>query len=292
MNNTFTSSMFDSIKSALTKTTETNTNTKYKDILRTTPGNTYVVRLLPNIKDPNKTFFNYYSYGWNSFSTGQFVTCISPATWGQRDPISETFFSIRRNGSEEEKEKSRALNRKENWFVNIYVVNDPVTPENNGTIKVLRFGRQLNKIIMDAIEGDDAVDFGPRIFDLSPNGCNLRIKVEKQGDYPTFVSSKFALPSEIKDLSPDSYEEIYNNINDLESYVSTKSYDELVAMLNEHYHCSTDVAEEVQTPTPVAATPTPKITTTPKKVTPAPVQESTSASIDDESIAELLKGLE
>jgi hypothetical protein len=281
--------MFDSIKSALTKQTETtNTNTKYKDFLRTSPGNTYVVRILPNIKDPNKTFFHYYSYGWNSLATGQLVSATSPSTWGQRDPISEEFFRIRRNGTDEEKEKSKALNRKENWMVNVYVVNDPVNPENNGTIKVLRYGRQLNKIIMDAIEGEESVDFGPRIFDLSPNGCSLRIKVEKQGDYPTYVSSKFALPKEIEGLAPSDYESIYNGILDLESYVPVKSYEELVDLLKTHYHCSADVEEVEQTPiTTAVATP---VAVKPATVaTPAPKMESTD--LDDDSIAELLKGL-
>lgn len=289
MNTAFTSSMFDSIKSALTKSTETTTtNTKYKDLLKTTPGNTYVVRLLPNIKDPNKTFFNYYSYGWNSFSTGQFVSCISPATWGQRDPISEEFFRIRRNGTEEEKEKSKALNRRESWMVNVYVVNDPVTPENNGTIKVLRYGRQIDKIIKDAIEGEESADFGPRIFDLSPNGCNLRIKVEKQGDYPTYVSTKFALPKEIEGLAPSDYESVYSGIHDLETYVSSKSYNELVEMLKEHYHCSVDVAEEETAPAPVAKTP---VAVAPK-MTPKPVKETATVSVDDDTLDELLKGLE
>jgi len=292
MNPAFTSSMFDSIKSALTKSTETSTtNTKYKDILKTVPGNTYIVRLLPNIKDPNKTFFNYYSYGWNSLATGQFVTCISPATWGQRDPISEEFFCIRRNGTEEEKEKSKALNRRENWMVNVYVVNDPVTPENNGTIKVLRYGRQIDKIIKDAIEGEESADFGPRIFDLSPNGCNLRIKVEKQGDYPTYVSTKFALPKEIEGLSPDDYEDVYSGIHDLETYVTAKSYDELVDMLKEHYHCSVDVADDVvdEAPAKPVVKPTPAPT---PAVRPAPVKEAVTASVDDDTIDELLKGLE
>jgi len=285
MSNPFTSSMFDSIKSALTKQTDTTTNTKYKDYLKTSPGNTYVVRILPNIKDPNKTFFHYYTYGWNSFATGQLVSATSPSTWGQRDPISEEFFRIRRNGSEEEKEKSKALNRKENWLVNVYVVNDPVTPENNGTLKVLRYGRQLNKIIMDAIEGEESVDFGPRIFDLSPNGCSLRIKVEKQGDYPTYVSSKFALPKEIDGLAPSDYEEIYNGIFDLESYVTVKSYDELVDMLNTHYHCNADVDETSAPAAPVKVVPTP----TPAAKTPAPKVED--KSLDDDTIDELLKGL-
>ena len=296
MNPSFTSSMFDSIKSALTKQTEgAATNNKYKDFLRTTPGNTYIVRLLPNIKNPDKTFFHYYSYGWNSLATGQLVSCTSPSTWGQRDPISEEFFRIRRNGTEEEKEKSRALNRKENWLANVYVVNDPVTPENNGTIKVLRYGRQLNKIIMDAIEGEESADFGPRIFDLSPAGCSLRIKVEKQGDYPTYVSSKFALPKEVEGLAASDYEEIYSGILDLESYVTVKSYEELKEMLDTHYHCKTDIDDADIAPTATVSTPPEsayKAEATKPAPTPVLVKEEKASIIDDDSIAELLKGLE
>ena len=280
--------MFDSIKSALTKNTE-GTNTKYKDYLRTEAGNTYTVRILPNVKDPNKTFLHYYSYGWNSLADGKLINVVSPTTWGQRDPIAEEGYRIRRNGTEEEKEKARALNRKENWLVNVYVVDDPSRPENNGTIKVLRFGRQLNKIIMDAIEGDDAADFGARIFDLSPNGCSFRIKVEKQGDFPTYVSSKFALPKAVPGIDEDRYDEIYNNIFDLESYLTVKSYDELKEILNTHYFCTADVDEE----TPEVVASVPKITTTPKPVV-APVVEKKAipTSLEDDSIADLLKGLE
>jgi hypothetical protein len=49
---TFTKSMFASIKDALTKE---GSNNKTADILRTKPGNSYEVRLLPNIEDPSKT---------------------------------------------------------------------------------------------------------------------------------------------------------------------------------------------------------------------------------------------
>ena len=284
MSTSFTTSMFDSIKSALTKTTEGG-NTKFKDYLKTEPGNTYTVRLLPNVKDPNKSFLHYYSYAWNSFADGKLINVISPATWGQRDPIAEEGYRIRRNGTEEEKDKARALNRKESWLVNVYVENDPVRPENNGTIKVLRYGRQLGKIIMDAIEGDDAADFGPRIFDLSPNGCSFRIKVEKQGDFPTYVSSKFALPKAVVGLSPDSYDEVYSGIFDLESYLTVKSYEELKELLDIHYHCKSDVVEEeapvVTATKPVVTIKQPVV----EKVAPA-------VNLDDDSIADLLKGLD
>ena len=163
--NSLTSSMFESIKSALTKENTSGSN-KQKDFLRTEPGNTYTVRLLPNLKDPTKTFLHYYSHGWNSFSTGQLITLVSPTTWNERDPIAEERYRVLRNGTETEKEKAKAIVRTERWLVNCYVVNDPVNEENNNKIKVLRFGRQLHKIIKEAMEGEDADELGARIFDL------------------------------------------------------------------------------------------------------------------------------
>jgi hypothetical protein len=288
MTTSFTSSMFDSIKSALTKQTE-NTNTKFKDFLRTEAGNTYTVRILPNVKDPNKTFLHYYSYSWKSFADGKLINVVSPTTWNQRDPIAEEGYRIRRSGTEEDKAKAQALNRKENWMVNVYVENDPTKPENNGQIKILRFGRQLNKIIMDAIEGDDAADFGPRIFDLSPAGCSLRIKVEKQGDFPTYVSSKFALPKAVTGLDSDSYDEIYGNVFDLESYLAVKSYDELKETLNLHYHCNEDV---VTTESNTETQSQPRIIEKPVAQPPAVKEAPVPASLDDDDINDLLKGLD
>lgn len=277
---TFTTSMFESIKGALTKNNES-TASKIKDYLRCEVGNTYTVRLLPNVKDPSKTFFHYYSYGWNSFATGQLVTVVSPTTWNQRDPIAEERYRVLRNGTDKEKEKALAIKRRENWLVNVYIVNDPVNQDNNGKVKLLRFGRQLHKIVMDAIEGEEAAELGPRIFDLSPKGCNLRIKVEKQGDYPTYVSSKFSTPKEIEGLDEDSYKKIYNSAFDLESYVAVKSYDELKAILEEHYLGTKDVEESV---TAVSTAPTPSVQVVAPKKQKAAVEE-------DESINELLKDL-
>jgi len=279
---TFTTSMFESIKGALTKNNEA-TSSKFKDILKTEAGNTYTVRLLPNVKDPAKTFFHYYSYGWNSFATGQLITAVSPTTWNQRDPIAEERYRVLRNGTEKEKGKALAIKRRENWLVNCYVVNDPVNSDNNGKIKVIRFGRQLHKIIMDAIEGEEAAELGARIFDLSAKGCNLRIKVEKQGDYPTYVSSKFSTPKEIEGLDEADFNKIYNSAFDLETYVTVKSYDELKTILDEHYHGTKDV-EETETVQETSA-PKPTVEVVAKKATKKATED------DDDSIKELLKDL-
>ena len=271
----------------------------FANILRLKVGNTYTVRLLPNVKEPGKTIFHYYSHGWNSLATGQFVNAISPSTWGERDPIDETKFRLQKGGTEEEKENSRLLTRRENWLVNVYVVNDPTNPENNGKIKMLRYGKQLHKIVSEAIEGEDADEFGARVFDLSPDGCNLKIKAEEQGGYPTYVSSRFVSPSKITGLTDDdTMNEIYTGIHDLESVFTVKSYDELKDMLDDHFFCKEpdSVVSERADVAPVSAPPTVKPAASPAPVSQTasvtPVDSTDDNGDDDDKVKAILDSMD
>lgn len=276
---TFDSSMFQSIKDALA-TSDSKGSAKFNEIMPTKAGNTYTVRLLPFAKDPSKTFFHYYNHGWTSFATGQYVQALSPQTFGERDPIAEERFKVLRTGNEEEKDKMSAVRRLEKWLVNVYVIDDPTNPDNNGNVKILRYGKQLHKIITEAIEGEDAEEFGARIFDLGPEGVNFKIKVEQQGDYPTYVSSRFTPAGKI-DLSEDEQKGIYEGAHDLTEVFTIKSYDELKDMLNEHYYCRTE--EPAATPTTSAPVPV----ETPAEPEPVVVSNDTV----EEDIDELLKDL-
>ena len=71
---TFTNSMFESIKDALSKTPESS-NGGFRNIIRCEKGKMYTVRLLPNIKEPEKTFYRYVSHAWESFATGKYINC-------------------------------------------------------------------------------------------------------------------------------------------------------------------------------------------------------------------------
>ena len=292
---TFTKSMFASIKDALTKEGSSN---RTADILRTKPGNSYEIRLLPNIEDPSKTFYHYYSHGWTSFSTGQYVTAVSPTTWGDRDPIAEHRLKVYRGGTAEEKAKAEAIYRRENWLVNAYVINDPSDPENNDTVKILRYGKQLHKIIMEAIDGEDAGQFGEKIFDLSENGCTFRVRCERQGDYPTYVSSKFLIPSAIPGLTETRVKEIYDNSFKLDETFRTKSYDELKLMLDEHFHCIDPGSEESTTENVINES-TSKVAADPELDEDVPMDFDTPAKettedepLEDDKINQLLAGLD
>jgi len=277
---TFNTSMFQSIKDALASS-ESKGSATFNEIMQTKVGNTFTVRLLPFAKDPSKTFFHYYNHGWNSFATGQYVQTLSPQTFGERDPIAEERFKVLRTGSEEDKEKMSAVRRLEKWLVNVYVIDDPVNPDNNGKVKILRYGKQLQKIITEAIEGEDAEEFGPRIFDLGSEGVNFKIKVEQQGDFPTYVSSRFTSAGKI-DLSEDEQKGIYDGAFDLTEVFTLKSYDELKEMFNEHYYCKT----EDESTAPETSAPVP--TETPTE--PEPVAVGSNDTVE-EDIDDLLKDL-
>lgn len=277
---TFNTSMFQSIKAALAKNEDAGNNT-YTEILKTTPGNTYTVRLLPYAQDPSKTFFHYYTHGWVSFANGQYVQALSPSTFGERDPIAEERFRILRTGTEDEKEKVAAIKRAEKFLVNVYVIDDPTNSDNNGKVKLLRYGKQLHKIIMEAIEGEDAEEFGPRIFDLGPNGVSFKIKVENQGEYPTYVSSRFTSAGKIN-LSEDEQEKIYKGVFDLSKVFTLKSYDELKIMLDEHFFLSQNTQKNEEQSY--------KKIIDPVASSEPEAHVTASASIDDE-IDELLKDL-
>ena len=275
---TITNSMFESIKGALAKNNPVSRN---KDILKLEVGNTYTVRLIPNVDHPSKTFYHYYTFGWTSFCTGQYVYTVSPTSFGARDPIAEVRYKAIKTGTEDEKAKARAIMRSEKWLVNAYVVNDPVNAENNGKVMIVRYGKQLHKIIMDAIEGEGSEDLGARIFDLSDKGCNLKIKVEQQGDYPTYVSSKFMMPKAVEGLDKAKIDATYKGVIDLESVFTVKSYEELKSMLDEHYYCSSEASETDAAPA--------KANKSESLVTSA--TDSTDV-LEDDTVKKLLEGLD
>ena len=288
MTTAYSTSMFDKIKEALSKDSSQG-NKSYKDILKLQVGNVYTVRFVPNLENPEKTFFRYFTHAWESFATGQYISQMSPQTWGKKDPIAETRYSLYKHGTDEEKEKAAKVIRRENWLANVYVVDDPTDSNNNGQVKLLRFGKQINKIVMEAIEGSDSDEFGARVFDLGSGGCNLKIKAEKQGDFPTYVSSRFASPSKIKGIDPD---EVYENSTDLESVFQVKSYDELKQVLDEHFWCkdtstSTDV-DPWSTPEPKKAASKADRSFAGDSVS---TESDNSNPLEDDKVKELLEGL-
>lgn len=234
--------MFDAIKQSLSSSkNENGGNGLYKEILKFTAGNTYQVRLVPNRNSPKDTIFHHYTHGWNSNATGKYVTAMCPTTFGDTCPIDAYYLKTYRNGTDSEKEAAKVLSRKEGWLVNVYVISDPTNPENEGKVKILRYGRELAKIIESALEGDDAQEIGvERAFDIV-DGCTLRIKCENRTEkgraaskMVTYSASKFLSPSSL-DLDEDDLEKIYESTHDLKAVNKQTTTADMQRLLDEHF---------------------------------------------------------
>jgi hypothetical protein len=230
--NKYSSNLFESIKDALNK--KAPTESSFKDFMKMETGKTYVVRLIPNLESPDRTFFHYFHHMWKSVATGNNISFLCPTTYGEKCPIEDYRGRVYRSKNETEIEKTRPIKRNESWLVNVFVIKDPTNPDNEGKVKILRYGKQLNKIITDAITGDESDEFGVKIFDLSENGCNFKIKVEQnEGGYPTYVSSKFMSPSKLDGISD--VDEIHNEYKQLDKIFTHKTTEEIQELLNYHF---------------------------------------------------------
>lgn len=227
----YTNTLFNSIKDALgSKKTESS----FADFLKLEKNKTYIVRLIPNITNPERTFFPYFSHTWPSAITNSLINVHCPNTYGEKCPIDEFRSKVYKSKNEAEIEKTKPLRRNHNTLINVYVIKDPTNAENEGQVKILRYGTQLEKIITSAISGDESEEFGGKVFDLGPEGCNLKIKVEEnEGGYATYVASKFMNPSAIAGL--DDPDAIYDQVKELDTIFNHQTYDEIQGLLNKHW---------------------------------------------------------
>jgi hypothetical protein len=281
----YNTNLFESIKDALNKK-NSGSDSSFRDFMKLEIGKTYLVRLIPNIANPERTVFHYYHHLWNSTVTNELVSVLCPTTYGERCPIDEYRSKVYKSQDKNAIEKIKPIKRNENWLVNVYVIKDPTNPDNQGQTKILRYGKQLDKIITSAMSGDDEKDFGARIFDLSENGCNLRIKVEEnEGGYPTYVSSRF-IPKSALEGDPDT-DSLYESVKSLDTIFEQKSYEDITKLLNVHYLGNTEEAPKKQT---VVAQEEDEYVSV-SKPSSSKVQESSDDEFEEDSVNDRIKDI-
>lgn len=288
--------MFSKIKSTLEKK-DSSGSSAFADVMKFEKGHTYRLRLLPNLEDPEKTFFHHYVHMWNSRETGNFISALSLQTFGEKDPIGAVRWKEwnewkKANPDGDYKDYDGGIDRKENWFINVLVMEDPVNEENNGTVKVLKMGPQIKEILDLHTEGVKSKNYGWDIFDPEAN-IDLVIVAEEQGRYTTFKNSFFEKDGE--EVPENKLEEVFENLIDLEQIYPARTYEELEQLLEDHYFCgeSTEKKEERK---PLAKVKKPEKKA--KNEDPHPEVEDESDDIpfdfdeSDEDVDELLAGLE
>ncbi len=104
-------------------------------------GNGYaVIRFLAPPKGEDLPWVRIWNHGFQG-PTGKWYIENSLTTLGKADPVSEFNTELWNSGSEANKEIARKQKRKLSYVTNILIVKDPAHPENEGTVRLYKFGK-------------------------------------------------------------------------------------------------------------------------------------------------------
>jgi hypothetical protein len=242
-------------------------------------GNGYaVIRFLPAVEGEDMPWAKIWNHAFQG-PTGQWYIENSLTTVGQNDPVSEYNTRLWNSGVESDKEIARKQKRKLQYYSNIYVVEDPANPQNEGKVFLFRYGKKIFDKIMEAMQPafQDETPVNP--FDFW-EGANFKLKIRKVDGYWNYDKSEFADPSALFD-NDDDIEALWKTQHSLADFTSPsnfKSYDELKARLDAVLAGTVTVgkAVDVMEDAPVAE---PKVDTAPA---PAP---TVSEEDDDDAMS-------
>ena len=192
-------------------------------------GNGYaVLRFLPAPDGEDLPWAKVWSHAFQG-PTGQWYIENSLTTLNQKDPVSEANTVLWNTGNEADKELARKRKRKLNYYSNVLVVSDPKHPENEGKIKLFKYGKKIFDKLMEAMnpEFEDEKPLNP--FDFW-SGADFKLKIRKVDGYWNYDKSEFDKPNALFDGDDPKLESLWKQEFSLAEFTSAtnfKSYDEL-----------------------------------------------------------------
>jgi hypothetical protein len=237
-----------------------------------------VIRFLPAPAvdgDDALPWVKLFSHGFQGPGGWLIDNCLT--TKNQQCPVCEHNSSLWNSGIEANKEIVRKQKRKLNYIANVYIVSDPKHPENEGQIKLFRFGKKIFDKITEAMNPQFADEKAINPFDLWA-GANFKLKIRKVEGYQNYDKSEFESPAPLS--SDDAkLEKIWKSEHSLKEMTADKefkTYDELSTRLTRVL----GLGETVKPKTTVE-----QMKATPEAFKPKAVEPELSLSGDDDDMA-------
>lgn len=166
------------------------TNDVYKPTADQGKDGTYkaLIRFVPNPANPRNSLVKKYVH-WLTDASGEGKLVDSPTSIGEKCPIADAFFKLRKSDSAVDRKMSEKLKRREQYYALIKVIKDPQFPENDGTYKIFKFGYKIKEKIDEELK--PAFGEPTQVFDLF-EGKNFELIITRQGDYNNYDKSKFS----------------------------------------------------------------------------------------------------
>jgi hypothetical protein len=190
-------------------------------------GNGYaVIRFLPSPGDEDVPFIRMFDHGFQG--PGGWYIEKSLTTIGQNDPVSEYNSKLWNSGIEANKEIARKQKRRLSFYSNIYVINDPNNPSNEGKVFLFKYGKKIFDKLNDAMNPQYPDDEAVNPFDFWA-GANFKLKIRNVEGYRNYDKSEFDKPSPLFE-DDEQLESVWKQEHSLKAFLDPsefKSYDEL-----------------------------------------------------------------
>ena len=195
-------------------------------------GNGYaVIRFLPAPAGEDVPWVRTFNHGFQG--PGGWYIENSLTTLGQKDPVSEYNTSLWNSGIEANKDIARKQKRRLTYISNIYIVKDPSNPENEGTVRLFKYGKKIFDKVNDMMNPsfEDETPVNP--FDFW-EGANFKMKIRKVDGFSNYDKSEFDNPAPLLE-DDDKMEEIWKTQHSLQEFLAPdnfKSYNDLKVKLD------------------------------------------------------------
>lgn len=233
------------------------------------------IRFLARTEGDELPWVKIFDHGFQGPS-GKWYIENSLTTIGQPDPVSELNTKLWDSGSEANKDIARKQKRRLHYVANVLIISDPKHPENEGQVKLFKFGKKIFDKLIDkarpTFEDEDPVN----VFDYW-EGANFKLRMKTVEGFPNYDASTFAEPSPVADSDEEilAIAQKQYKLSEFLDPKNFKSYDELkrkldVVLSGEFVGLTaTEIAEQEERPVATAAEPEAK---------EAPVQAAKPAS--------------
>lgn len=189
---------------------------------------TATLRFLPRVEGDELPWVRIFNHSFQG-PTGKWYIENSLTTLDEKDPVGELNSKLWNSGSDANKEIARKQKRKLSYICNVLIISDPKHPENEGQVKLFKFGKKIFDKIMDKARPTFEDEKPVNVFDPF-EGADFKLRMRKVDGYANYDQSTFMEPSELAGGDEEKMVEILNKQYKLSEFLDRKnfkSYEEL-----------------------------------------------------------------
>jgi hypothetical protein len=193
------------------------------------------IRFLPRAEGDDLPWIKIFTHGFQG-PTGKWYIENSLTTIGEEDPVGQLNSNLWNSTGDDNspaRKQARAQKRKLSYYANVLIVSDPKHPENEGKVKIFKFGKKIFDKIMDKARPTFEDEEPVNVFDLW-EGADFKLRMRKVEGYPNYDQSAFAAPGPVMGGDEKKILDVVNSQHKLSEFLDRKNfktYEELARKL-------------------------------------------------------------